>query len=944
MCGGAGALEPPVKFDYSNLNIGTLKKELASETRKEKSRDAARNRRALESDYFMELDALVPVHGTPPNSQMSSIDKTSLIRLTVAYLKSRDFVDHGLPSQDVKDEMNGEMDVLEALNGFSIVLTSDQNVVHVSNNVASYVGLTAYELLGQHLDEFVHPCDHGALRELFPPLGTTEEKHVKAYVRMKCTITDRGRLINLKQASYKAMKIEGRLRRLPAREEGGLSGPVLVGLCTLVSSDLSLDSGSKVFKTRHSKDMKILESDTWLTTEGRYKGDKLFGLSFFDLVHAQDLDTVAKPLKNIEEFGHCETGAYRLLVGGGGYVWVISRGQTITPRKGSNKESTVLLSHSLITEVERPDEIIGLVQIEAAQEPATSPMPNCRPISKKRAQAKPSTLNVVSPFEIAPKEQSNLFEVQEPDFTVLPKPLSTFDVMPKATNVFESENMTEILKLLEKGAEELDQDEYNREMADLAALEETVYTTILPVVVNQYDELMNLSQESMKPALSPLDCSLSLNQKPVAEAPGRSSVIKLNAQMSPPPGHPTAITASLFSCPVTEKLFDPVDVKVLKNDPLDEDVSLQEVEGQIQIQNFFENCLVDSDLEKLSPSFIGSECIELKKGGDDSDCEDWDFQQLELDRLEELEFPDGIINFNANTEKLFGQELDCMKEEDDILRPSADIMWSGNQSDDSLSSVSFTSAEPLKPIHNLEISFQEPSPVVDLFSPPQPIAGPSGLCAGGRKENGLAVARLPVLNPSQLAPLALPSQLAPLALPSQLAPLALPDLLTPMDTGINLTGLEPPPRPLEKRSVILPIRTEANNLESGPSSVIVGRNQRYVGPYRSSINGGADTGNLMRGQMMGQAPYTTNQSVDSVRPNYAAPPATDQRESVLKNLLVGSGGCYIAERAVKYQPGLGLSFPPDKTVRGKSSSVKRNAADDCEKGSYASKRSRLECL
>ena len=66
-------------------------------------------------------------------------------------------------------------------------------------------------------------------------------------------------------------------------------------------------------------------------------------------------------------------------------------------------------------------------------------------------------------------------------------------------------------------------------------------------------------------------------------------------------------------------------------------------------------------------------------------------------------------------------------------------------------------------------------------------SGPSGLCAGGRKENGLAVARLPVLNPSQLAPLALPSQLAPLALPSQLAPLALPDLLTPMDTGLSLS-------------------------------------------------------------------------------------------------------------------------------------------------------------
>ena len=54
-------------------------------------------------------------------------------------------------------------------------------------------------------------------------------------------------------------------------------------------------------------------------------------------------------------------------------------------------------------------------------------------------------------------------------------------------------------------------------MADLAALEETVYTTILPVVVDQYDELLNLSEESISPALSPLDCSLSLTQKPGIE-------------------------------------------------------------------------------------------------------------------------------------------------------------------------------------------------------------------------------------------------------------------------------------------------------------------------------------------------------------------------------------------------------------------------------------------
>ena len=41
---------------------------------------------------------------------------------------------------------------------------------------------------------------------------------------------------------------------------------------------------------------------------------------------------------------------------------------------------------SICSEVERADEIIGLVQMEAAEEPAAAPMPISRPITKKRAQ------------------------------------------------------------------------------------------------------------------------------------------------------------------------------------------------------------------------------------------------------------------------------------------------------------------------------------------------------------------------------------------------------------------------------------------------------------------------------------------------------------------------------------------------------------------------------
>ncbi len=47
---------------------------------------------------------------------------------------------------------------------------------------------------------------------------------------MKCTITDRGRMINLNQASYKALKLSGKARRMQHRDSslGGVQVPVPV--------------------------------------------------------------------------------------------------------------------------------------------------------------------------------------------------------------------------------------------------------------------------------------------------------------------------------------------------------------------------------------------------------------------------------------------------------------------------------------------------------------------------------------------------------------------------------------------------------------------------------------------------------------------------------------------------------------------------------------------
>lgn len=82
------------------------------ELRKEKSRDAARSRRGKENYEFYELAKLLPL----PAAITSQLDKASIIRLSISYLKLRDFSGHGDPpwnrdpphhSKTVKGELEG---------------------------------------------------------------------------------------------------------------------------------------------------------------------------------------------------------------------------------------------------------------------------------------------------------------------------------------------------------------------------------------------------------------------------------------------------------------------------------------------------------------------------------------------------------------------------------------------------------------------------------------------------------------------------------------------------------------------------------------------------------------------------------------------------------------------------------------------------------------------
>ncbi|KAI1291745.1 Protein trachealess [Halotydeus destructor] len=174
-----------VKDHHHHQSVETAAQAAAVQTRilemrKEKSRDAARSRRGKENHEFYELAKMLPL----PAAITSQLDKASIIRLTISYLKLRDFSTLGEPSwcnnslnnNSLKSsklcKQNNVFDVhqgthiLQSLDGFAFALGSDGRFLYISETVSIYLGLSQVELTGSSIFDYVHQQDHSELAEV----------------------------------------------------------------------------------------------------------------------------------------------------------------------------------------------------------------------------------------------------------------------------------------------------------------------------------------------------------------------------------------------------------------------------------------------------------------------------------------------------------------------------------------------------------------------------------------------------------------------------------------------------------------------------------------------------------------------------------------------------------------------------------------------------------
>lgn len=372
-----------------------------NEKRKEKSRDAARCRRSRETEIFQDLASLLPMR----QEDVDHLDKASVMRLSIAYLKVRDMLglfpttnktirsitgDGNGTDDDIEMEEDSKLSLNElaleneklallSLDGFLLVLSADGDITYISENVGDYLGLSQIDMMGQPIWDYSHQCDHDELREALNGRHHSPSELVKGvansdckpmenrdfFLRLKCTLTSRGRSVNIKSASYKVIHVTGHI----ACKENGQRQLVAVARPLPHPSNIEVPLDSSTFLSKHSLDMKFSYVDDKMYALLGYSPVDLMGKSLYECHHGIDTDHLMGTFKNVISKGQSETARYRFLARTGGYAWVVTQATLIYDKQ---KPHSIVCVNYVISGVEHKNEIYSCAQLEACSQKSTA--------------------------------------------------------------------------------------------------------------------------------------------------------------------------------------------------------------------------------------------------------------------------------------------------------------------------------------------------------------------------------------------------------------------------------------------------------------------------------------------------------------------------------------------------------------------------------------------
>lgn len=305
---------------------------------------------------------------------------------------------------NVADSPQYEKSALQALDGFVFVVTPDGQCIYVSDNITHYMGLSQIEVTGNSFYKYIHPCDHEELAnqlggqipledmEIFDGLFCSDSvfmmsNHLKGgsknvlhqsphksfFLRMKSTLTSRGKSVNLRASTYRVVHCTGCMKMTVRVSESGEEEQVplfmvAIGVPLMFSSTFEVPLDRATFTSRHNLDMNFLSCDESVASLLGFNPAEIVGKSWYHFQHACDLDSTLACHKTLLTKGQSVSKYYRFLVRTGGWVWLQTKANIVYDSKTCQPQF-VLCTNYIISRADQPQHILSTEQVNPVPAP-----------------------------------------------------------------------------------------------------------------------------------------------------------------------------------------------------------------------------------------------------------------------------------------------------------------------------------------------------------------------------------------------------------------------------------------------------------------------------------------------------------------------------------------------------------------------------------------------
>ncbi|GAB6032520.1 hypothetical protein CHUAL_011416 [Chamberlinius hualienensis] len=341
-----------------------------------KSNPSKRHRERLNAELDT-LASLLPFEA----SILSKLDKLSILRLSVSYLRTKSYFqatygggkEHSRTLNDAGRHyelpcLDAILDsdlILQALNGFLLILASEGEVFFASNTIENYLGFHQSDIVHQSVYELVHSEDREELQRqlmwnsLLPQDGSTLTFHDVLqpdnvhYLERSFTVRFRCLLDNT--SGFLRLDIRGRIKVLHGQNRKTEDPPLaLFAVCTPFGPPSLLEVPQKevMFKSKHKLDMSLVSMDQRGKSLLGYNDSELANKGGYDLVHFDDLAYVANAHQELLKTGASGMIAYRIVTKDCQWQWLQTSSRLVYK---CSKPDFIICTHRPLMEEEGRD-------------------------------------------------------------------------------------------------------------------------------------------------------------------------------------------------------------------------------------------------------------------------------------------------------------------------------------------------------------------------------------------------------------------------------------------------------------------------------------------------------------------------------------------------------------------------------------------------------------